>query len=128
MPSTGPSTGGFGQLPADGRTAVARSMVQLGEATFRSVLREELSEEDWIDDDYVLVELSGKAGEALWRCGAVSQRFFRSSVRYLGPLREAPARCSTTRDHPSWTLECRGEYSAAVLHAQAEHDGAHAHA
>lgn len=107
----------LGQLSADHRTAVARSMVELGEATFRSVLKEELSDEAWIDDE-VLVELSGKAGEALLRCGMVSQRFFRSSVRYLGPLREAP-HVLYDPGPSKLDLGVRGEYSAAVLHAQA---------
>ena len=79
----------IGQLSADPRRSVARSMVHLGEATFRHLLREELSDEHWIDDE-VLVEQSGASGEALARCGFASQRFFRTAVRYLGPLREAP--------------------------------------
>lgn len=107
----------IGQLSADQRRAVGRSMVQLGEATFRQLLREELSEEHWIDDE-VLVEQSGAAGEALARCGFASQRFFRSAVRYLGPLREAP-HVLYDPGPSKLDLGVRGEYAAAVLHAQA---------
>jgi predicted ATPase len=105
------------QLPAEQRRAVARSMVHLGEASFRQLLREELSEEPWIDNE-VLVEQSGPAGEALARCGFSSQRFFRSAVRYLGPLREAP-HVLYDPGPSKLDLGVRGEYSAAVLHAQA---------
>lgn len=107
----------IGQLASDQRRAVARSMVHLGEATFRQLLREELNDEAWIDDE-VLVEQSGPAGEALARCGFSSQRFFRSSVRYLGPLREAP-HVLYDPGPSKLDLGVRGEFSAAVLHAQA---------
>ena len=108
----------IGQLSADSRQSVARSMVELGEATFRHLLREELSEEHWIDDE-VLVEQSGAAGEALARCGFASQRFFHMAVRYLGPLREAP-HVLYDPGPSKLDLGVRGEYSAAVLHAQAK--------
>ncbi|MYA26681.1 MAG: AAA family ATPase [Acidimicrobiales bacterium] len=107
----------IGQLSDDQRRTVGRSMVHLGEATFRQLLRDELSEEDWVDDE-VLVEQSGPAGEALARCGFISQRFFRSAVRYLGPLREAP-HVLYDPGPSKLDLGVRGEYSAAVLHAQA---------
>ena len=107
----------IGQLSADQRRTVGRSMVHLGEATFRQQLREELNGEPWIDDE-VLVEQSGPAGEALARCGFASQRFFRLAVRYLGPLREAP-HVLYDPGPSKLDLGARGEYSAAVLHAQA---------
>ncbi|WP_420621255.1 AAA family ATPase [Candidatus Poriferisodalis sp.] len=105
------------QFSADQRQTVGRSMVHLGEATFRQLLREALSEEHWIDDE-VLVEQSGPAGEALARCGLASLLFFRSAVRYLGPLREAP-HVLYDPGPSKLDLGVRGEYSAAVLHAQA---------
>ncbi|MDE0162416.1 MAG: AAA family ATPase [Acidimicrobiaceae bacterium] len=107
----------LGQLTKKDRTSIARSMVQLGEAQFRSELRERLSAEDWIDDT-VLVEHTGAAGEALWRAGSVSQRFFGDAVRYLGPLREAP-HVLYDPGPSKLDLGVRGEYLAAVLHAQA---------
>ena len=107
----------LGQLSPKEREAVAESVVQLGEAEFRALLRGELDDQPWIDDD-VLVEQSGPAGEALWRCGFISQRFFRSFVRYLGPLREAP-HVLYDPGPSKLDLGVRGEYAAAVLHAQA---------
>lgn len=107
----------LGQLNKRQRTALARSMVGLGEAKFRSELRKKFRSEAWIDEE-VLVEHSGTAGEALWRAGAVTQRFFRDSVRYLGPLREAP-HVLYDPGPSKLDLGVRGEYSAAVLHAQA---------
>ena len=79
----------LGQLNKRQRVSIAKSMVQLGEARFRKDLRKKLEAEEWIDEA-VLVEHSGSAGEALWRVGNVTQRFFSNGVRYLGPLREAP--------------------------------------
>lgn len=107
----------LGQLNKRQRTTIARSMVGLGEAKFRSELRKKLRDETWIDEE-VLVEHSGAAGESLWRAGAVCQRFFRDSVRYLGPLREAP-HVLYDPGPSKLDLGVRGEYSAAVLHAQA---------
>ena len=108
----------IGQLAPDSRQSVARSMVELGEATFRHLLREELGEEHWIDEE-VLVEQSGAAGEALARCSFASQRFFRTAVRYLGPLREAP-HVLYDPGPSKLDLGVRGEYAAAVLHAQSK--------
>lgn len=105
------------RLNPEERGAVAKSMVQLGFAQFRGHLREELADEVWLDDE-VLVELEGPAGSALWRTGFMSQRFFRTSVRYLGPLREAP-HVLYDPGPSKLDLGVRGEYSAAVLHAQA---------
>lgn len=107
----------LGQLRSQDKRALAKSMVELGEATFRRQLRIALGDEVWIDDD-VLVEVTGAAGDALWRCGFASQRFFRSDVRYLGPLREAP-HVLYDPGPSKLDLGVRGEYSAAVLHAQA---------
>ncbi|MEM9655381.1 MAG: AAA family ATPase [Actinomycetota bacterium] len=107
----------LGQLNKKQRVSIAKSMVQLGEARFRKDLRKQLKDEEWIDDA-VLVEHSGSAGEALWRVGNVTQRFFSDGVRYLGPLREAP-HVLYDPGPSKLDLGVRGEYSAAVLHAQA---------
>ena len=107
----------LGQFSRRQRVSIAKSMVQLGEAQFREKLRERFSGEAWIDET-VLVEHSGAAGEALWRMGNVSQRFFSERVRYLGPLREAP-HVLYDPGPSKLDLGVRGEYSAAVLHAQA---------
>ena len=107
----------LGQLAKRRRDSIARSMVQLGEARFRAELRKRFRTEEWIDDT-VLVEHSDWAGEALWRAGNTSHRLF-DDVRYLGPLREAPQ--VVYDPGPSkLDLGVRGEYSAAVLHAQAK--------
>lgn len=100
------------------RVQVVRSMAELGESEFRQQLEAELSNQPWIRDE-VLVSVAGPAGEALWRCGVASQRFFRSSVRYLGPLREAP-HVLYDPGPSKLDLGVRGEYAAAVLHAQAQ--------
>lgn len=107
----------LGQLTRRQRVSIAKSMVQLGEARFRKDLRKRLEEAEWADEA-VLVEHSGSAGEALWRVGNVTQRFFSDSVRYLGPLREAP-HVLYDPGPSKLDLGVRGEYSAAVLHAQA---------
>ena len=107
----------LGQLSNEERVYIAKSMVQLGEAQFRKDLREKFEAEEWIDE-VVFVEHSGSAGEALWRVGNVAQRFFSNGVRYLGPLREAP-HVLYDPGPSKLDLGVRGEYSAAVLHAQA---------
>ena len=107
----------LGQLTKRQRVSIAKSMVQLGEARFRKDLRKKLKAEEWIDET-VLVEHSGSAGEALWRVGNVTQRFFSNGVRYLGPLREAP-HVLYDPGPSKLDLGVSGEYSAAVLHAQA---------
>jgi predicted ATPase len=105
------------QLPAVQKKGVARSMAQLGEATFRALLREELADEEWVDDE-ILVEQAGRAGTALRHCSAQSHQFFRQGVRYLGPLREAP-HVLYDPGPSKLDLGVCGEYTAAVLHAQA---------
>ena len=107
----------LGQLTKRQRVSIAKSMVQLGEARFRKDLRKKLKAEEWIDET-VHVEHSGSAGEALWRVGNVTQRFFSNGVRYLGPLREAP-HVLYDPGPSKLDLGVSGEYSAAVLHAQA---------
>ena len=107
----------LGQLTKNKRASIARSMVQLGEARFRSELRKKFEAEEWTDNS-VHVEHSGLAGESLWRAGNASQRFFSDAVRYLGPLREAP-HVLYDPGPSKLDLGVRGEYSAAVLHAQA---------
>jgi predicted ATPase len=92
-------------------------MVQLGEAQFRKELRKKFSKQAWVDEA-VLVEHSGSVGEALWRVGNTAQRFFSVGVRYLGPLREAP-HVLYDPGPSKLDLGVKGEYSAAVLHAQA---------
>lgn len=108
---------GIQRLSAEERTNVARSMVHLGEAAFRRHLREKLINEPWIDEE-ILVEASGEVGRVLAQCSLFSRDFFGRRVRYLGPLREAP---NVLYDPAPSKLDLgvRGEYSAAVLHAQA---------
>lgn len=107
----------LGQLSEQRRVSIAKSMVQLGEARFRKELRKNFGDESWIDEA-VMVEHSGSTGEALWRLGNVTQRFFSEGVRYLGPLREAP-HVLYDPGPSKLDLGVRGEYAAAVLHAQA---------
>jgi hypothetical protein len=106
----------LGPLPDKSKRQIAKSMVQLGEAEFRSLLREQLVDQSWIDDE-ALVGPSEPVGVTMAQAGMMTQDFFGGSVRYLGPLREAPHVLydpgPTKRD-----LGIRGEYSAAVLHAQ----------
>ena len=107
----------LGQLNKRQRVSIAKSMVQLGEAQFRKDIRKRLKGEEWIDEE-VWVGHSGSAGDALWRVGNVAQRFFSNGVRYLGPLREAP-HVLYDPGPSKLDLGVKGEYSAAVLHAQA---------
>lgn len=107
----------LGSLRARDRQGVAKSLAILDPAQFRARLRRELRNEGWIDD-VEFVGPPGEAGDILWEFGSASQRAFGDSVRYLGPLREAPHVLydpgPSKRD-----LGVAGEYSAAVLHAQA---------
>lgn len=107
----------LGSLGPKTRAAVSRSLAWLDPSDFRKRLRKELGESDWIDE-VRLVGPPGDAGELLAEFGLASQRFFGQYVRYLGPLREAPHVLydpgPSKRD-----LGVAGEYSAAVLHAQA---------
>jgi predicted ATPase len=107
----------LGPLKARDRKAVAKSMALLDQAQYRQRLRKELRGESWIDE-VELVGPPGEAGDILWEFGSASQRTFGDAVRYLGPLREAPHVLydpgPSKRD-----LGVSGEYSAAVLHAQA---------
>ena len=107
----------LGSLRTRDRQAVAKSLAILDPAQFRTRLRRELHGADWIDD-IELVGPPGEAGDILWEFGSASQRTFGDAVRYLGPLREAPHVLydpgPSKRD-----LGVSGEYSAAVLHAQA---------
>ncbi len=107
----------LGQMNESQRGEIAKSMIQLGEAQFRRELRKKLEDEDWTDE-VVLVEHSRGVGEKLWRVGRFTQRFFGDGVRYLGPLREAP-HVLYDPGPSKLDLGVRGEYSAAVLHAQA---------
>jgi hypothetical protein len=105
------------QLPDKKKRSIASCMVQ-GEATFREQLRRKFKGQDWIDEK-VLVEPSRSSSDLLYRAGVITRRFFGTSVRYLGPLREAPH----VLYDPGPTrvdLGVNGEYSAAVLHAQAQ--------
>lgn len=107
----------LGSLGPKARAAVSRSLARLDPSQYRIRLRKELGESDWIDE-VRLVGPPGDAGELLAEFGSASQRFFGQYVRYLGPLREAPHVLydpgPSKRD-----LGVVGEYSAAVLHAQA---------
>lgn len=107
----------LGPLKPRDRQAVAKSMALLDQAQYRQRLRKELRGESWIDE-VELVGPPGEAGEILWEFSSASQRMFGDAVRYLGPLREAPHVLydpgPSKRD-----LGVSGEYSAAVLHAQA---------
>lgn len=107
----------LGPLKARDRQAVARSMALLDQAQYRQRLRKELRSEPWIDE-VELVGPPGETGDILWEFSSASQRMFGDAVRYLGPLREAPHVLydpgPSKRD-----LGVAGEYSAAVLHAQA---------
>jgi predicted ATPase len=108
----------LGSLRTRDRQAVAKSLAVLDPAQFRTRLRRELRRRDWLDDTE-LVGPPGEAGDILWEFAAASQRTFGDAVRYLGPLREAPHVLydpgPSKRD-----LGVAGEYSAAVLHAQAK--------
>ena len=97
--------------------AFRQSLALQGEATFRTALREKLDDLDELYEP-VLLEHSGPAVEMLTRSGRIAQRFLSSDIRYLGPLREAP---NVLYDPgPGQTdIGPKGEYAAAVLHAQA---------
>lgn len=105
------------QLPDKYKKSVARSIFQIGWSDFSESLHRRLRKQPWSNSER-LVEPPGAAGLLLSQTGALTQRFFRTQVRYLGPLREAPH--VLYDPGPSRVdLGPKGEYSAAVLHAQA---------
>jgi energy-coupling factor transporter ATP-binding protein EcfA2 len=107
----------IGSLGQTTRSSVSKSLAWLDLSQFRTRLRKELGDSLWIDE-VLLVGPPGESGDLLAEFGTASQRFFGDSVRYLGPLREAPHVLydpgPSKRD-----LGVAGQYSAAVLHAQA---------
>jgi predicted ATPase len=107
----------LGSLRASDRREVAKSLARLDPAQFRSRLRKQLGDASWVDE-ILYVGPPGESGDLLWECGQVSQRFFADAVRYLGPLREAP-HVLYDPGPSKLDLGIAGEYSAAVLHAQA---------
>ncbi|MEX0663323.1 MAG: AAA family ATPase [Acidimicrobiia bacterium] len=98
------------------RRSVARSLAHLDLAAFRTRLRKEMGDAPWFDET-LYVDPPGESGDLLWEFGQVSQRFFANSVRYLGPLREAP-HVLYDPGPSKLDLGTTGQYSAAVLHAQ----------
>jgi len=105
------------QLLDKDKKLIARSLAQIGFDDFVAALDKKLGGYPWANDE-MLVEPSGLAGTLLRQTGLLTQRFFRSQVRYLGPLREAP---HVLYDPGPSKLDLgpKGEYAAAVLHAQA---------
>ncbi len=106
----------LGSMSSRDRRSVAKSLARIDQSEYRKRLRKELREAPWIDEiEYV--GPPGEAGDILWEFSSASQRAFGESIRYLGPLREAPHVLydpgPSKRD-----LGVAGEYSAAVLHAQ----------
>lgn len=107
----------LGSMPQRERRTVAKSLALIAQSEYRKRLRKALRDATWIDEiEYV--GPPGEAGDILWEFGSASQRTFGDAIRYLGPLREAPHVLydpgPSKRD-----LGVSGEYSAAVLHAQA---------
>ncbi len=96
---------------------VAQSMATLGEFGFRELLKATLNKEPWIDDE-INEEVGGDTGADLDQASLVVERFFRR-VRYLGPLRELP-KLLYNPGPDQVDLGTRGEYAAAVLHAQGD--------
>ncbi len=101
------------------RDLVARGIVDLEESDFLTGLREELSEEPWIDDDLLVRGPDRWVGEIFEAVRFTVSDVFgcevHSDFRYLGPLRQPPqtrhARGSMTTD-----LGRDGEYTAEVLY------------
>ena len=105
-------------LPDGRKRSIARCMAQIGESVFRERLRRKFQGDEWADDE-VLVDPSRSSSTLLGQASQITRRFFEESIRYLGPLREAPH--VLYDPGPTRTdLGITGEYSAAVLHAQAK--------
>lgn len=105
-------------IGARARTALVRSLSLLDPKDYRRRVRKELGDAAWMDR-LVLVGPPGEAGDLLFECGAATRQFFDDSIRYLGPLREAP-HVLYDPGPSKLDLGVKGEYSAAVLHAQAQ--------
>lgn len=108
----------IGALDQTTRAEVVQSLARLDLADFKRALRGKLEGVNWITEE-TLVGPPGESGELLRDLGFASQRFFNSAVRYLGPLREAP-HVLYDPGPSKLDLGVNGEYSAAVLHAQAK--------
>lgn len=107
------------QLPDKKKRSIAQCMVQIGEPKFRERLRRKFKGQEWVTEEVFFDPSSRSSSELLHRAGLIARRFFEQSVRYLGPLREAP---HVLYDPGPTRLDLgvSGEYSAAVLHAQAQ--------
>ena len=110
-------------LDDETRDLVIRNIVELEESEFLAGLREELSQEPWIDDDLLVHREDHWVGEIL-----EAVRFTVSDVlgcegfsafRYLGPLRQAP-QTSHPRGSMTADLGTKGEYTAEVLYEHAD--------
>ena len=100
------------------RTSLVRSLSLLDPKHYRRRVRKDVGDAAWVDR-LVFVGPPGEAGDLLLECGAATRQFFDDSIRYLGPLREAP-HVLYDPGPSKLDLGVKGEYSAAVLHAQAQ--------
>ena len=110
-------------LDDETRDLVVRGVADLEESDFLTGLREELSEEPWIDDDLLVYGEDRWVGEIFEAVRFTVSDVFgcegHSDFRYLGPLRQPPqtrhARGSMIAD-----LGTGGEYMAEVLYENAD--------
>ena len=99
------------------RTAIAKSMVGLGEIEFTERLRKKLKGQVWLDEE-ISDDAGGDPREQLWPGTRAAETLFRN-VSYLGPLREQP-NVLYSPGPGEIDLGPKGEYSAAVLHSQTQ--------
>ena len=105
------------RLGGKARIAIAKSLVQLGEAEFRVRLRKELVDRPWLDDTTV-TNATKESQNSLESGVRVAEMLF-SEIRYLGPLRHDP-KPNYAPGLGSTDLGLKGEYAAAVLHSESQ--------
>ena len=108
----------FSALSEHDRWNIALSMVQLGFAEFRNQLVKQFIGEPWADE--TVLDKSERSLSSLPGSWFVAQ-LFKESIKYLGPLRANPR---PLHDYVSSKpdLGVNGEYTAAVLHTQANQE------
>jgi len=98
------------------RKKILVSMTILREKGFIDELSNQLGAQQWLDQ-YSSQEIRGRLGDTIRDASSYFRGYLRT-LRYLGPIREAPRAVYDPSPNRN-DIGVRGEYAAAVLHARA---------
>ena len=98
------------------RKKILISMTILREKGFIDELTNQLGSQYWLDQ-YLSLEIPGRLGDTIRDASSYFRGYLRT-LRYLGPIREAPRAVYDPSPNRN-DIGVRGEYAAAVLHARA---------